>query len=40
MGDENRRLNIALDNPQKMRPNQTLSVKVKASVKEGRCRRK
>ncbi|HDR2754529.1 TPA: alpha-2-macroglobulin family protein [Enterobacter asburiae] len=35
MGDENRRLNIALDNPQKMRPNQTLSVKVKASVKEG-----
>src|SRR5690606_38179047 len=35
LGDENRRLNIALDNPQKMRPNQTLSVKVKASVKEG-----
>jgi uncharacterized protein YfaS (alpha-2-macroglobulin family) len=35
MGDENRRLNIALDNPQKMRPNQTLTVKVKASVKEG-----
>jgi hypothetical protein len=35
MGDENRRLNIALDNPQKMRPNQPLTVKVKASVKEG-----
>lgn len=35
MGDENRRLNVALENPQKMRPNQTLSVKVKASVKEG-----
>lgn len=35
MGDENRRLNIALDSPQKMRPNQTLSVRVKASVKEG-----
>ncbi|ANG93740.1 alpha-2-macroglobulin family protein [Enterobacteriaceae bacterium 155047] len=35
MGDENRRLTIALDNPQKMRPNQTLSVKVKASVKTG-----
>jgi alpha-2-macroglobulin len=35
MGDENRRLTIALDNPQKMRPNQTLSVKVKASFKEG-----
>ncbi|MDR9963898.1 hypothetical protein KIF59_13790 [Enterobacter cloacae subsp. cloacae] len=34
-GDENRCLNIALDNLQKMRPNQTLSVKVKASVKEG-----
>jgi len=35
MGDENRRLNIALENPQKMRPNQTLTVKVKASVKAG-----
>jgi uncharacterized protein YfaS (alpha-2-macroglobulin family) len=35
MGDENRRLNLALENPQKMRPNQTVSVKVKASVKEG-----
>lgn len=35
MGDENRRLSIALDNPQKMRPNQTLAVNVKASVKEG-----
>nr|WP_318384723.1 alpha-2-macroglobulin [uncultured Enterobacter sp.] len=35
LGDENRRLNIALDNPQKMRPNQPLTVKVKASVKAG-----
>ncbi|WP_414164512.1 alpha-2-macroglobulin family protein [Superficieibacter sp. BNK-5] len=35
MGDENRRLNIALDSPDKMRPNQPLTVKVKASVKEG-----
>ena len=35
LGDENRRLNIALDSPQKMRPNQALTVKVKASVKDG-----
>ena len=35
LGDENRRLNLALENPQKMRPNQTLTVKVKASVKDG-----
>lgn len=35
MGDENRRLNIALDTPQKMRPNQPLTVKIKASLKNG-----
>lgn len=35
LGDENRRLNIALDTPQKMRPNQPLTVKIKASTKEG-----
>ncbi|MGP3592120.1 alpha-2-macroglobulin family protein [Vagococcus sp. WN89Y] len=35
MGDENRRLNIALDTPQKMRPNQPLTVKINASVKNG-----
>ena len=35
LGDENRRLNIALDTPQKMRPNQPLTVKIKASAKEG-----
>lgn len=35
LGDENRRLNIALDAPQKMRPNQPLTVKIKASVKDG-----
>ncbi len=35
MGDENRRLNITLDGPEKMRPNQPLTVKVKASVKDG-----
>lgn len=35
MGDENRRLEIALDAPQKMRPNQPLKVKVKASMKDG-----
>lgn len=35
LGDENRRLNLALEAPAKMRPNQPLTVKVKASVKEG-----
>ncbi|MRS14676.1 alpha-2-macroglobulin family protein [Enterobacteriaceae bacterium RIT691] len=35
LGDENRRLNITLDTPQKMRPNQPLTVKIKASAKEG-----
>ncbi|WP_318368756.1 alpha-2-macroglobulin [Enterobacter sp.] len=35
LGDENRRLDVSLTNPQKMRPNQTLTVKVKASVKDG-----
>lgn len=35
LGDENRRLTLALDAPEKMRPNQPLTVKVKASVKEG-----
>ncbi|WP_286809495.1 alpha-2-macroglobulin family protein [Leclercia sp. UBA2479] len=35
MGDENRRLNLSLENPPKMRPDQTVTVKVKASVKEG-----
>ena len=35
LGDENRRLNIALDAPQKMRPNQPLTVKIKASAKDG-----
>lgn len=35
LGDENRRLNIALDGPEKMRPNQTLTIKVKASAKNG-----
>ncbi|MDF3008568.1 MAG: alpha-2-macroglobulin domain protein [Enterobacter kobei] len=35
LGDENRRLSIALDNPPKMRPNQDLTVKVKATVKNG-----
>lgn len=35
MGDENRRLDIALNAPPKMRPNQSLTVKVKATVKNG-----
>lgn len=35
LGDENRRLNIALETPQKMRPNQPLTVKIKASAKDG-----
>lgn len=35
LGDENRRLTLALDTPEKMRPNRPLTVKVKASVKEG-----
>ena len=34
LGDENRRLTLALEAPDKMRPNQPLTVKVKASVKE------
>lgn len=36
MADETRRLSITLDAPQKIRPGQTLSVKVKAQVKEGK----
>ncbi|TDT58534.1 hypothetical protein DFO53_0064 [Enterobacter sp. AG5470] len=35
MGDENRRLDVTLNTPQKMRPNQPLTVKVKAAVKNG-----
>jgi uncharacterized protein YfaS (alpha-2-macroglobulin family) len=35
LADENRRLTLALDAPEKMRPNRPLTVKVKASVKEG-----
>ncbi|AGB77173.1 large extracellular alpha-helical protein [Enterobacteriaceae bacterium strain FGI 57] len=35
LGDENRRLNIALDAPAKMRPNHLLTVKVKVDRKEG-----
>lgn len=35
LGDENRRLTLALDTPAKMRPNQPLTVKIKASTKEG-----
>ncbi|WP_434639304.1 alpha-2-macroglobulin family protein [Klebsiella sp. I138] len=35
LGDENRRLTLALDAPEKMRPNQPLTVKVKASVAQG-----
>lgn len=35
LGDESRRLAIALEGPAKIRPNQTLTMKVKASVKEG-----
>ncbi|MFV0548740.1 MAG: alpha-2-macroglobulin family protein [Limnobaculum xujianqingii] len=33
--DENRKITLALDAPERMRPNQTLTVKVKASVKNG-----
>ena len=35
LGDEGRRLAISLDGPQKMRPDQPLTVKVKASVSAG-----
>ncbi|ECV2498883.1 alpha-2-macroglobulin family protein [Salmonella enterica subsp. enterica serovar Reading] len=35
LGDENRRLDLALESPAKMRPNQPLTVRVKASVKHG-----
>ncbi|WP_039055887.1 alpha-2-macroglobulin [Enterobacter sp. Bisph1] len=35
MGDESRRLDVTLNAPQKMRPNQPLTVKVKAAVKNG-----
>ena len=35
LGDEQRRLNVALESPPKMRPNQPLSVKVKVNRKEG-----
>ncbi|VEI40702.1 protease inhibitor [Citrobacter youngae] len=35
LGDENRRLALALENPAKIRPNQPLTVKIKASVKNG-----
>ena len=35
LGDEQRRLNVALDAPQKMRPNQPLTVKVKVNRKDG-----
>ena len=35
LGDENRRLALALENPAKIRPNQSLTVKIKASVKNG-----
>ncbi|WP_343529955.1 alpha-2-macroglobulin [Yokenella regensburgei] len=35
LGDENRRLDIHLDSPAKMRPNQPLTVKVKATSKSG-----
>ncbi|MCT4716727.1 alpha-2-macroglobulin family protein [Enterobacteriaceae bacterium H18W14] len=35
LGDEGRRLDIALDGPAKMRPNQNLTIKVKASAKSG-----
>lgn len=33
--DENRKISLALNAPDRMRPNQTLTVKVKASVKNG-----
>ncbi len=35
LGDENRRLDLALETPAKMRPNQPLNVKIKASTKNG-----
>ncbi len=35
LGDENRRLYLALETPAKMRPNQPLTVKIKASTKNG-----
>ncbi|WAH51895.1 alpha-2-macroglobulin family protein [Pseudescherichia vulneris] len=35
LGDESRRLAVTLDGPQKMRPDQPLTVKVKASVSAG-----
>lgn len=35
LGDENRRLTMTLDAPQKMRPNQPLKVKIKAESKTG-----
>lgn len=35
LGDEGRRLDIKLDSPAKMRPNQNLTVKVKATAKNG-----
>ncbi len=35
LGDENRRLDLALETPTKMRPNQPLTVKIKASNKNG-----
>ncbi|MGE9184274.1 alpha2-macroglobulin, partial [Escherichia coli] len=35
LGDENRRLDLALETPAKMRPNQPLTVKIKASNKNG-----
>lgn len=35
LGDENRRLDMTLESPAKMRPNQPLTVKIKASVKNG-----
>lgn len=35
LGDENRRLELALESPAKMRPNQPLTAKIKASSKNG-----
>ncbi|HFK4478134.1 TPA: alpha-2-macroglobulin [Citrobacter sedlakii] len=35
LGDENRRLALTLESPAKMRPNQPLTVKIKASAKNG-----
>lgn len=35
LGDENRRLDLVLETPAKMRPNQPLTVKIKASNKKG-----